>query len=121
MTTSNPIPETEPQSTLDAAVLRTASTRTEVELRTAGQRRVNLIWEYTQATIALTTVAANILYIFLLLFIHDVSATATTAAVLLSNAFFLVIGFYFGRTNHARIGDLPLDTRATEIERAGGG
>jgi len=26
-------------------------------------------------------------------------------SILLGNAFFLVIGFYFGRTNHARIGD----------------
>lgn len=71
-----------------------------------------MIWEYTQAAIALTTVMANITYIFLLLLIKDVSVNATTAAVLLSNAFFLVIGFYFGRTNHARIGDAPpLDDR----------
>jgi len=28
------------------------------------------------------------------------------AFLLLSNAFFLVIGFYFGRTNHQRIGGI---------------
>jgi len=40
-------------------------------------------------------------------------------AVLLANAFFLVIGFYFGRTNHARIGDWgrPLDDRSEGSRR----
>lgn len=76
-------------------------------LRSAGQRRINLIWEYTQAGIAVVVVVSNVVYVFVLLFIPDVSARATTAATLLSNAFFLVVGFYFGRTNHARIGDEP--------------
>ena len=83
------------------------TTTIEQGLRTAGQRQINLIWERTQAGIAIGVVAANIIYIFVLLFVSNVTATATTAAVLLSNAFFLVIGFYFGRTNHARIGDNP--------------
>lgn len=69
---------------------------------------INLIWERTQAAIAVGVVAANISYIFILLFVRDVNSTATTAAVLLSNAFFLVIGLYFGRTNHARMGDEPI-------------
>lgn len=75
------------------------------DLHSASQRRINMIWEYTQASIALIVVASNIAYIFTLVFIHSISTEATTAAVLLSNAFFLVIGFYFGRTNHARLGD----------------
>lgn len=81
-----------------------STTTAEQDLRSAGQRRINYIWEYTQAGIAVITVGSNILYIFILLFIHDVSANATNAATLLANAFFLVIGFYFGRTNHARMG-----------------
>ena len=40
-----------------------------------------------------------------LLFVSPVPTSAETAAGLLANAFFLVIGFYFGRTNHARLGD----------------
>ncbi len=73
----------------------------EAGLVSGGQRRINLIWEITQASVAvsvtLTTlfVAANL----------TLSAKGDqAAALLLSNAFFLVIGFYFGRTNHQRIG-----------------
>jgi len=107
---------------MDQPQQQPSTTTVEQNLRTAGQRRINLIWEYTQAAIALTAVLANIL-IFVFLFVKDVTMNATTAAVLLSNAFFLVIGFYFGRTNHARIGDeiqtlgdrsnvtLPMDDR----------
>lgn len=82
-----------------------ATTTAEQNLRTAGQRRVNLIWEYTQALIAAGVVIANIIYAFALLFVDNVSSNAVQASGLLANAFFLVIGFYFGRTNHARIGD----------------
>lgn len=83
------------------------TTTSEQNLHTAGQRKVNMVWEYTQAGIAVTTVIANISYVFLLLFVKEVTSNATNAATLLANAFFLVIGFYFGRTNHARIGDDP--------------
>lgn len=85
------------------------TTTSEDDLHTAGQRRINLIWEYTQATIAVTIVLANIAYAFVILMIPS-----PPNAFLLANAFFLVIGFYFGRTNHARIGDTqrrPMDDR----------
>jgi hypothetical protein len=86
----------------------------EEDRHTAAQRRINLIWEYTQATIAISIVLANIVYIFLMLLVTD-----PPPAVLLANAFFLVIGFYFGRTNHARIGDWgrPLDDRSEGSRR----
>lgn len=92
---------------------RSPTTTAEQDLRTAGQREINLIWERTQAGIAITVVASNILYIFILVFVKEITTTATNAAVLLSNAFFLIVGFYFGRTNHARIGDDPGRTRNT--------
>ena len=92
------------------------TTTAEQDLRTAGQRRVNLIWEYTQAGIAVVVVGANVLYVFLaLLIVTSEHAGSTESASLLRNAFFLVIGFYFGRTNHARIGD-----DNTRDRRAGG-
>jgi hypothetical protein len=89
MTTERP---TEPASTAatDAAILRTA-----------GQRRINVIWEMTQALIAVT-VTWSTLYVAAMLALKDAGQTA--AFLLLSNAFFLVIGFYFGRTNHQRMG-----------------
>ena len=71
----------------------------EIHRRTAGQRRVNIIWETTQAMIAVT-VTISTLYVSARLATSGGSDMA--AFLLLSNAFFLVIGFYFGRTNHAR-------------------
>jgi hypothetical protein len=68
-----------------------------------GQRRINLIWELTQATIAISVTVTT-------LFVSGSLATQgsneTAAFLLLSNAFFLVIGFYFGRTNHQRVGGI---------------
>jgi len=62
-----------------------------------GQRRINLIWELTQAAIAISVTAIALL-----------KAAGLTPpggdAALIGNAFFLVIGFYFGRTNHQRVG-----------------
>lgn len=66
-----------------------------------GQRRVNLIWEMTQAVIALS-VSLGTLYVSAALALNG--SGEMSAFLLLSNAFFLVIGFYFGRTNHQRVG-----------------
>lgn len=60
---------------------------------TANRQRTNLIWERTQAAIAIGTTLAYIIA-------QLVGRGLTTEG--LANAFFLVIGFYFGRTNHAR-------------------
>jgi hypothetical protein len=72
-------------------------------LRTANQRAVNTIWEVTQAVIALS-VTLSTLYAAVMLVLSDKKAEA--AFLLLSNAFFLVVGFYFGRTNHQKMGGI---------------
>lgn len=74
-------------------------------LTTAGQRKVNLIWEYTQAFVASIVVFANMV-VGAYQGIHQVSAGETSPPfpVILSSALFLVIGFYFSRTNHTAIG-----------------
>lgn len=94
---------------MTAEVSRPPTTTSEQDLRTASQRRVNLIWEYSQAGIAIMVVSANVVYAFVQTPIPGAAqlAAASGQSGLLSNAFFLVIGFYFGRTNHARIGDEP--------------
>lgn len=66
------------------------------QLRTAAQRKINLIWESTQALIAITIVGANVAAAFIL----------PAGSAMLANGFFLVIGFYFGRTNHTRQGGM---------------
>lgn len=71
------------------------TTTIQQDITTAGQRRINLIWEYTQAAIAL---AITIALIF--------CAVKKIEAPDIRNAFFLIIGFYFSRTNHAAIGGI---------------
>ncbi len=78
------------------------TTTAQQDLTTDGQRRINLIWERTQATVAILVVGANV--------------TVWVAASLLSkeikvpegltNAMFLIVGFYFSRTNHSAIGGI---------------
>jgi hypothetical protein len=74
------------------------TTTTQEDLTTAGQRKVNLIWEYTQAIIAsfvtLATVAVAVY----------IAVTTREFPQVLISAFFLIVGFYFSRTNHAAIG-----------------
>jgi hypothetical protein len=81
--------------------------QSEHSLRTAGQRRVNILWEFTQALIA---VAVTISTLFVSARLAQTQGADMAAFLLLSNAFFLVIGFYFGRTNHERQGGVgPTD------------
>lgn len=89
-----------------------APTTTAEENKTShGQRRINLIWESQQAVIA-SLVVGTVLYVSarITLVILDLQATenqqamAVTAYMLLSNIINLVIGFYFGRTNHQKVG-----------------
>lgn len=80
-------------------------------LTTAGQRNVNLMWETTQARVAIAIVyvvlgvAATVTIVGMLPWATEKQlALAITAFLLLSNLSTLVIGFYYGRTNHQRIG-----------------
>jgi cobalamin synthase len=79
----------------------------ELDRVTHGQRRINLIWEVTQAIIA---IAVTLTTLFVAADLTVNGNTESAAFLLLSNAFFLVIGFYFGRTNHQRVGGIGGDT-----------
>lgn len=76
------------------------TTTAQEDLTVAGQRRINVVWELTQAMIAISVVAA---VIFASLY-NVVTSSGTEIPSVLSNAAFLVIGFYFSRTNHQAIG-----------------
>jgi hypothetical protein len=84
------------------------TTTQEQDRKTESQREINRMWERTQSWIALWVVSANIIYVFVHPFLPP---SAKDGALLLSNAFFLVIGFYFGRTNHTNVGGIPKETR----------
>lgn len=81
-----------------------AHVEAEAKLHSASQRQINRIWEFTQAIIALS-VTGSTLYATTILIINTDNAQ-TEAFILLSNAFFLIVGFYFGRTNHTRVGGI---------------
>lgn len=81
------------------------------DLVKAGQREVNLIWERKQASIASWVVGTALVVssaVALLIIYPNATekqtAMAITAFVLISNLVSLVIGFYFGRTNHTKVG-----------------
>lgn len=91
---------------VDAQVVRASADVDAAAKVTAGQRRINLIWESTQAGIALSTTLTTLVVASLMAGRGDPAALS-----LLSNAFFLVIGFYFSRTNHQKTGGVrPDDT-----------
>lgn len=72
------------------------------DLTTDGQRRINLIWECTQAAIAIAVVFANMGTAMFL----AVQGKPGEVPLILSSALFLVVGFYFSRTNHQAIGGM---------------
>lgn len=82
------------------------TTTEEENTTTLGQRRVNLVWEFTQALIAIACTAA-LIYIS----INEINAEE------LKNAFFLIVGFYFSRTNHTAIGGVGKKPQGNYIGR----
>lgn len=90
-----------------------ASARIDADVaRTDDQRRISGIWERTQQIIALmvvvpTVITACSLCIAVMLTPNaptEMKALAFTAFTLLATLTGSVIGFYFGRTNHQRVG-----------------
>jgi hypothetical protein len=77
-----------------------ATTTAQEDITTAGQRKVNLIWEYTQAVVALIVVGATMASGVYDAFTHSDKQVPTIMSV----AFGTVVGFYFSRTNHQAIG-----------------
>lgn len=92
-----------------------STTTHEQDRHSLGQRRVNIIWETTQSMIA-GSVVLCVLYVSSSMVIAALTTAATssqianaqTAFIFLSNIASLVIGFYFGRTNHQRVGGVDL-------------
>jgi hypothetical protein len=79
-----------------------ATTTAQQDITTAGQRKVNLIWEYTQATVALIVVISTMwagIY-------ETYKGSDKPIPTIMSVAFGTVVGFYFSRTNHAAIGGI---------------
>lgn len=71
-------------------------TTAQEDLVTAGQRRINVIWEVTQALVTILITCAAI-YCSIIGIKADV----------LNFAFIAVISTYYARTNHTKIGGVP--------------
>lgn len=79
-----------------------AKTTFQEDLTTASQRKINLIWEYTQAVIALFVVVSAMSAGLLSVYRGDDKPVSTIISV----AFGTVVGFYFSRTNHEKVGGI---------------
>lgn len=80
-----------------------AAAEAETILRTSGQRRVSMLWEAVHAIISIM-VTGGTLFIAGRLALRDDAGADSTAFLLLSNAFFMIVSSYFARTNHTRVG-----------------
>jgi putative Mn2+ efflux pump MntP len=83
-------------------VMKPTSTEEE-DRHTAGQRTVNLLWENTQRQIALAVTASSVAVSGYLAILGSTDQQ-TAAMVFLFGVANLITGFYFGRTNHQRVG-----------------
>lgn len=83
-------------------------TTLEQDKKTAGQRGINLIWETTQSRISQVVVGTTCVGVLVSLAMRGLYPERIVAFPSEWWAIVgLVIGFYFGRTNHARAGDPP--------------
>lgn len=73
--------------------------QTEPSKKSEGQRRINFIWEVTQAIVALGVTGTTLGVCYSLV---SKGQGSEGAFLLLSNVFFLVVGTYFQRTNHTK-------------------
>jgi len=69
---------------------------------------VNLTWENTQRLIALSVTWVSLMIASWLAVMGATESVQTAALVFVFGVANLVIGFYFGRTNHQRIGGVDL-------------
>lgn len=91
----------------DARAVETAE-QSETSLHSKGQRETSMLWELTQKDVALSTVrttlaVAGITAIFGT-WLQIAENVRMGAFIFLYGVANLVIGFYFGRTNHTRTG-----------------
>jgi hypothetical protein len=113
---SGDAPKSRRASDVEAATIHAAARVAADKSRVDDQQRISGIWERTQQVIALAVVldvlAVSTLVVLipalLLLAGQPIDEAAKAAAVggllFLTSTTSLVIGFYFGRTNHQRVG-----------------
>jgi hypothetical protein len=81
------------------------------DLTTLGQRKINLIWEYTQAAVAIGVIALTMIVdggstLICLVTNRDPTVAQMTGVSFVNLIAGIVISFYFSRTNYAAIGGI---------------
>jgi hypothetical protein len=102
-----PLPDTPAET--EARVVAASSSVDAAALTTGGQRRINLLWERTQATIAIAVVFVVLGVVASLILVpifrgDPLAETGVTGLVLLSTLATNVTTVYFTRTNHTKTG-----------------
>ena len=75
-------------------------TTAEQDLHSKSQRQINRTWENTQAAVALIVIVTTSTGVLIGRFMADILPLPAEWWTIVG----LVVGFYFGRTNHARMG-----------------
>lgn len=104
-----------PIENLDTADNVASKTTAEQDRKSAGQRGINETWEETQKKIALFGVYATMTVAGAVIIVSLLGRTVESVLIIAAFTFMtsttsLIVGFYFSRTNHARIGDDPKQT-----------
>lgn len=85
------------------------TTTIEQDKHTAGQRSINRVWEYTQSFLAVSVVMVTLFVnAMIALYGMSISEISSSALMQLNVMGALIVGFYFGRTNHQRVGGVDL-------------
>lgn len=105
------------QPSVSNRAIAQAAEQSETSLRTEGQRTVSMIWEVTQQRIALMVVGGGMMLAgTIVIFGHWLGLAndiRIAAFMFVAGAANLVIGFYYGRTNHQRVGGPGGDSAGT--------
>lgn len=100
------VPVKDPKVITDSQAVASPNTTAEQDRHSAGQRSINRTWEITQSIIALSFIlASEIVIIYVVVYVSELQVTAFNFLCTIVGT---VIGFYFGRTNHQRVGGVDL-------------
>jgi hypothetical protein len=95
---------------VDRDVLAAATFVEAVALAAQRKNKINVLWETTQAIIALSVLWAFLSVVVVTVLRGDTTSSPQPMVIALVGLANLVTGFYFGRTNHAR--PTPTDTHS---------
>lgn len=90
-------PETEAAQEIKATRLSDAE-----QLAVERHQKINLIWEYTQAYMAILVITTVLITCCYIAITTENDGKRTAALLFMTSLANLVAGFYFGRTNHTR-------------------